>query len=63
MNNKIIRIKEVLNRVGLSKSSLYSYISQGKFPRPCKIGLRAIGFMESEVNAWLEERAEQRGGK
>jgi prophage regulatory protein len=49
----ILRLPEVLNRVGLGKTTLYSRIAEGNFPGPVSLGGRSVGWVESEVNGWL----------
>ncbi|MEW6441889.1 MAG: AlpA family transcriptional regulator [bacterium] len=53
---RILRLREVRERTGLARSSLYQQIAQGKFPRQIRLGLRSAGWLESEVNAWIAER-------
>ena len=53
---RVIRIDEVCNRLQLSKSWIYQQVSLDKFPRPISLGARAVGWIESEVEGWLEER-------
>ncbi len=55
-HDRILRLPEVLYRVGLSRTGLYLRAQCGEFPRPIKLGGRASGWPESEVNAWIEER-------
>jgi prophage regulatory protein len=62
----IIRRKQVEARTGLSRSTIYLRVSEGTFPRPVNLGARAVGWVESEVSAWLQSRIEEsrdRGGK
>ncbi|EMF0893135.1 MULTISPECIES: helix-turn-helix transcriptional regulator [Enterobacteriaceae] len=57
MNNqptRLIRLPEVLARTGYCKAWIYHLISEGRFPQPVKIGLRAIAFVESEVEEWIQ---------
>ena len=57
MSIRILRLPEVINRTGLSRSTIYVLLSdkQSTFPRPIKIlGARAIGFIESEINSWIQ---------
>lgn len=57
MNNqptRLIRLPEVLERTGYGKAWIYSLISEGRFPAPVKIGVRAIAFVESEVDEWIQ---------
>ena len=49
----VLRLKDVIKRTGLSRSTLYSYIDEGTFPKPFKIGERAVGWYEHEIEAWL----------
>ncbi|MFL9871357.1 helix-turn-helix transcriptional regulator [Paraburkholderia megapolitana] len=44
----------VLGRVQLSESEVRRRIKAGRFPRPVKLGPRAIGFVSSEIDAWLD---------
>lgn len=50
---RILRLPEVCQVVGLSASNVYTRIRAGKFPRPIKLG-KASGWVESEVQAWIE---------
>ena len=52
----ILRRPQVEARTGLSRSTLYQYIQDGLFPRPVSLGPRAVGWLESEVNAWIVAR-------
>lgn len=52
---RIVRLKEVIDRTGLSRSSIYRLAEHG-FPRPVKIGLAAVGWLESDINLWIAER-------
>ncbi len=45
----MLRLPQVLKRTGLAKSSLYEKISKGEFPAPVKLGSRASGWLEHEV--------------
>ena len=51
---EVIRRDEVLKLVPISVSGLYQKISDGEFPRPVKLGLRAVGWKKSEVLQYLE---------
>jgi prophage regulatory protein len=56
----ILRRKQVEARTGLSRSTIYLRISQGTFPPPVKLGgPRAVGWIESEIEAWLSRQVEQ----
>ena len=51
---EVIRRDEVLKLVPISVSGLYQKISDGHFPRPIKLGLRAVGWKKSEVLQYLK---------
>jgi prophage regulatory protein len=51
-----LRLPEVRKRTGLSRSSIYDYSRKGKFPRPVRLGLRGVGWPESEITAWIKAR-------
>lgn len=50
---KFIRRKEVENRTGLSRSSIYKRMSEGTFPKQQKIGQRAVAWVEDDINKWM----------
>ena len=59
---RFLRLPEVLARTGLSRSTIYVRLDQGRFPRPVSLGARAVGWLESEVDEWIRERiTESRG--
>ncbi|SFN45302.1 prophage regulatory protein [Nitrosospira briensis] len=49
----ILRLKQVLARTGISRSFMYQKMAEGLFPPPVRLGARAVGWVESEVEAWL----------
>ena len=57
---KILRLPEVIEKTGRSRSTLYSDIESGRFPKPIKLGARAIGFVSDEIDAWIAERIAER---
>ena len=56
----ILRRKQVEQRTGLSRSTIYLRIQEGTFPRPINLGVRAVGWLENEIEAWLAARMEIR---
>ena len=53
----ILRRRQVERRVGLTRSPLYARIKSGTFPKPVRLGNgRAVGWIESEIDAWLVEQ-------
>jgi len=53
---QIRKIEEVEKIVKLGKASIYRMAKQGEFPKPIKIGKRSSGWIESEIQQWLEDR-------
>ena len=51
--DRIIRLKEVLLKTGLTRSTLYRKIASRTFPRQIMISTRCIGWRESDLNDWL----------
>lgn len=60
MSMKLIRIKDVMERTGLARSTIYKYISLGQFPQPIKLGTRAVAWVESEIEAWINDSIKRR---
>jgi prophage regulatory protein len=58
--DKIIRMKAVIDRTGLCRSTIYMLLATGDFPKRISLGARSMGFLESEFNQWLEARAARR---
>ena len=52
-NVRILRLPQVLDKTGLSRSMVYSEIDEGNFPKPIQLTRRTTGWLEHEVNAWL----------
>ncbi|MFH0782524.1 MAG: AlpA family transcriptional regulator [Pseudomonadota bacterium] len=57
---KIIRLPEVLDKTGLSRSSVFLKIKNGEFPSSIPLGTRARGWLDSEINGWIQGRASLR---
>lgn len=52
---RLLKLDEVMRRVGLGKSMVYRLISEGKFPAPYKISPFASRWSEQEIVAWISE--------
>ena len=52
----VIRIEALCRRLSLSRSWIYQQIALDNFPRPIALGSRAVGWLESEIDAWVEQR-------
>ena len=57
---RIFRLQDVITATGLSRSTLYKYISEGTFPKPISLGDRCVGWVDSEVHDWILARIEER---
>jgi prophage regulatory protein len=53
---RLLKLDEVKSRTGLSRSSIYLNISNNAFPRPINLGVRSVGWIESEIDAWISSR-------
>lgn len=70
MTHRILRLPEVMTCTGLSRSTIYLRVSQDTFPKPVNLGGRAVGWVEAEIQEWLQRQIEisrkqsdQPGGK
>lgn len=61
MPHRILRLPEVMTRVGLKRASIYQRIRTGYFPKPVPLGPRAVGWLENEVEEWLAACIQRRG--
>lgn len=60
--SKILRLKQVLPRVGISRAQLYALKKDGRFPQNFSLsgpGGRAVGWLESDIDDWVASRAQQ----
>ena len=53
---RILRLPEVLARTGLSRSTVYELIAKRLFPHPVSLSIRAVGWIESEIENWIASR-------
>lgn len=58
---RVIRLKEVMHRTGLGRSTIYRWMGEGKFPKAIKLGGHSVAWVEQEIDRWLRERC-TRGG-
>ena len=58
MTHRILRLPEVMGRTGLSRSTIYLRISESAFPKPVNLGARAVGWIEAEIQEWLQRQIE-----
>ena len=60
MPHMILRLPAVRDRTGLSRSTIYLRISECGFAEPVSLGGRTVGWVEAEINDWLDERIQAR---
>ena len=56
MTHKILRLDNVKSKTGLSRSTIFRLMDEGLFPHQINLGLWAVGWLESEVDNWLDEK-------
>jgi prophage regulatory protein len=54
--DQVIRMPEVVKTTSLSKSTIYDLIKANKFPRPKRIGKRAVGWLADDIKSWIKNR-------
>ena len=57
MNDRIIRMKDLPSIVGLSRSSVWRLEKAGHFPPRRKLGANSVGWLHSDIQAWMLNRA------
>ncbi|MFT6607142.1 MAG: prophage regulatory protein [Halocynthiibacter sp.] len=63
MTEQHLRRPAVETATGLSRSTIYAMMDAGEFPRPIRIGKRAVAWPKSAVTAWLADRPTSAGAK
>jgi prophage regulatory protein len=63
MTYKILRLPDVTNITGLSRSSIYQKISDGEFPKQINISAKSVGWIESEIQNWIADKIQTMGGQ
>lgn len=60
MRLRLLRLQQVKNLTGLKRSAIYKYISEDRFPQSVKLGVRAVAWVEHEIQQWIEQRISHR---
>ena len=60
---KILRLPDVIKNTGLSRSTIYAFMKEGKFPQNICLGIRARGWNENDIQAWINSRSIATGGQ
>lgn len=59
MIETILKLPKVQTMTGLSRSAIYAKAAKGLFPTPILLGSRSVGWLESEITAWIDQRIKQ----
>lgn len=59
MKHRILRLPAVKQSTGLSRSTIYLRVAQGTFPRPVSLGGRSVGWLEHEVDEWVQRQIDE----
>lgn len=57
---RILRMKQVIEITGLARSTIYKFVTDGGFPKPIPLGDRCVGWLDSEIQDWINERVKAR---
>ncbi|KWW37556.1 prophage regulatory protein [Cupriavidus metallidurans] len=57
---KVLRARDIAEMTGLARPTIYYYVKLGQFPKPIPLGAKAVGWLASEVEAWLDARIQAR---
>ena len=63
---RVLRLPDVELKTGMAYSSIYLMMANNTFPSPIKLSKRSVGWLENEIDAWIEERVKEsrnQGGK
>ncbi len=63
LSDTILRLSAVKTATGLSRSTIYERMRLGTFPTSVPLGGNSVGWMESEIDAWIQRRRAERTGK
>lgn len=57
---RLIKLKEVIEKTSLGRSTIYEFMTKGTFPKQVSLGAKSVAWLESEVDDWIMERIGQR---
>jgi prophage regulatory protein len=57
---KILRFPIVIEKTGLSRSTIYLKVSKGDFPKPISLGPNSVGWLEAEIDKWINSKVSER---
>lgn len=57
---RVLKLKDVMEKTGLGRTKVYELQAEGRFPKSISLDGRAVGWLENEVEDWLQERVDVR---
>tara|TARA_B110000046_G_C13003534_1_gene403272 strand:+ start:774 stop:953 length:180 start_codon:yes stop_codon:yes gene_type:complete len=58
---RLIKLKEVIEKTSLGRSTIYEFMTDGRFPKQVSLGAKSVAWLESEVDDWIEDKVRGRG--
>ncbi len=58
---KILRLKQVVEITGTSKTTIYRWLNANQFPKPINLSSSSVGWLEADINDWIQSKVEARG--
>jgi len=56
---RLIKLKDVMQKTSLARSTIYKYISFSEFPKPIKLGCKSVAWLESEIDDWIKAKIDE----
>lgn len=57
----ILRRRQVEERTGLPRSTIYDQMKKGNFPKPISLGARSVGWLSRDIDAWIDLQIKRAG--
>lgn len=58
---RLLRLKQVQEKIPLSKPEIYRRLKNGTFPQPVRLSQSVVAWVESELDSWVESKMAERG--
>ncbi len=62
MSNKLLRLPQVIEITGMSKTTIYRWINKNEFPKPINLSNASVGWLDTDINDWIQSRVKIRDG-
>lgn len=59
MSKTLLRLPKVMEKTDLKRATIYLHMKQNIFPKQFKIGARAIVWLESDIDAWIDDKMKE----